>query len=102
MGLTPWAPCTATSPADVELSAAVELGPRYQIQRVFNAAEHDVLEDVRRFAAGREDGQSPYGWRKYTKSQELYVRYCCWAIIRSKIALDESQRAAATLNEVRS
>ena len=93
---------SATSPRDVELSAAVELGPRYQIQRVFNAAEHDVLEDVRRFAAGRDDGQSPYGWRKYTKSQELYVRYCCWAIIRSMLTLDESQRAAATPNEVRS
>jgi hypothetical protein len=57
--------------------------PLLQIQRVYNAAHDDVLNDVRAFGARRAGHASPYDWRIYIKSQELFVRYCCWASIRT-------------------
>jgi hypothetical protein len=62
-------------------SAGSALRPRWQIERVFNSADSEVVEDVRRFAARRDAEAGPYGWRRYLKSQELYVRYCWSALI---------------------
>lgn len=62
------------------------VGPLLQVQRVFNAASEDVLEEVREFASDREGHASPYAWRKYLKVQELYVRYCCWSAIRTMLS----------------
>jgi hypothetical protein len=47
---------------------------------------------VQTFAASRPGQASSYGWRKYTKSQELYVRYCCWAMIRTMLHQNDSGR----------
>ena len=80
----------ATGPPEVELSAMSESGPRFQLQRVFNAAHDDVLREVREFAGRRGGHQSPFGWRIYTKSQELYVRYCTWALIGPMLRLSEN------------
>ena len=85
----------AGRPLNVGLSAAREPAPRFQVQRVFNAADNRVLDDVRRFAGTREGHQSPSGWRRYVRSQELYVRYSCHAIIRTMLGLNEAQRTAA-------
>jgi hypothetical protein len=63
-------------------------GLERQVQRVFNAADEQVLEEVRDYADDRDGDPSPYGWRKYTRSQELYVRYCGWAMIRTMLELD--------------
>jgi len=82
----------AVSSAERELSEPDLTKPRWQVQRVFNAADEAVLKDIRSFAAQRDGRQSPYGWQQYTKSQELYVRYCGWALIRTMLRLDESSR----------
>jgi hypothetical protein len=84
------------------LSAAPRPVPRYQIQRVFNAADEGVLDQVRSFAEERDGHGSPYGWRKYIRSQELYVRFSCAATIRSMLALDKNDRAAVKPNEAKS
>jgi len=77
-------------------------GPRWQVQRVFNAANVDVLKDIRSFARQRSGDESPYGWRKYTKSQELYVRYCGWAMIRTMLRLYTIDTMAREPNETES
>ncbi len=75
-----------------ELSAEPTDAPRWQVQRVFNAADERLLDRIRDFAAERAGHQSPYGWRKYTKSQEAYVRYCSWEVIRSILLLETANR----------
>jgi hypothetical protein len=80
----------------------VSPAPRYQVQRVFNAADNQVLEQVRAYAEAREGHDSPYGWRKYIRSQELYVRYSCSATIRSILALDLDSRATVRSSEAKS
>lgn len=57
--------------------------PAVQVQRVFNAGAHDVLEELRVYADSRTDDDSALKWRKYAQSQELYMRYCSWSLIRS-------------------
>ncbi len=74
-------------------------GLRIQVQRVFNAADDAILKEVKEFARGRGGHQSPYGWSRYTKSQELYVRYCCWSLIRSMQRLGETGLSDVTLAE---
>lgn len=61
-------------------------GPAIQVQRVYDAAHEEVLDDVERYGRQREGGDSPYGWRKHVISQELFVRYCCWATIRTMLS----------------
>jgi hypothetical protein len=56
-------------------------GRLVQIQRVFNAADESVLAEIREFAARRSGHESPYAWRVYLKSQELFVRFSFWASI---------------------
>jgi hypothetical protein len=84
-----------------ELSDINESGPRVQLQRVFDAANEEVLEEVKSFADDRDGHSSPYGWHRYTKSQELYVRYCCWSLIRSILAVDQPEWAITAVSEAR-
>jgi hypothetical protein len=76
--------------------------PRWQIQRVFNAAQEEVQEQVQHYADERDGHRSPYGWRKYLESQELYVRYCCWALIKTIRTLDHDGRVTVEPNEAQS
>ncbi len=54
--------------------------PVAQVQRVFNAEHDDIRRDVKTYAKSREAKDSPYGWEKYLKSQQLYLRFCCYAV----------------------
>jgi hypothetical protein len=60
--------------------------PEMQIQRVYNAAVDQTLSELKDYAQTREGQESPYEWRVHSKSQELFVRYCCWATIRSMLS----------------
>ena len=57
-----------------------------QTQRVFDASHGAVVADVQKFARMRGGDDSPYGWRKYVVSQQLYIRYCCHATIRALLS----------------
>lgn len=59
--------------------------PELQVQRVFDGASADVLEEVRDYARRRDGDESPYGWRKVLKSQEEFIRFCSWSMIRSML-----------------
>lgn len=65
-----------------EVAAAPETAPKWQVQRVFNAAHESILDEVRSFAAARDGHASPYAWRRYLRAQELFLRYCSWSAIR--------------------
>jgi len=54
-----------------------------QVQRTFHATDPAVQHDLREFASHTRKSDSPYGWRVNVKSQERFVRYCCWAAIQS-------------------
>ena len=77
------------------------VAPILQIQQVYNAAENAVLADVRTFAARRKGHKSAYGAQIHTKSQELFVRYCCWASIRTMLLERSSSRTAPEDAEAR-
>jgi hypothetical protein len=68
--------------------------PTLQIQQVYNAAENAVQNDIRAFAASRSGYKTAYGAQIHTKSQELFVRYCCWASIRTMLLERTSSRTA--------
>lgn len=60
-------------------------GPWLQVQRVFNGAQDSTQQEVREFAGTRAPQDSAFNWRQVLKSQELFVRYCCWAAIRTML-----------------
>jgi hypothetical protein len=71
-----------------------------QVQRVFNGSHDDVNDEVRAYAGGRDGHASPFGWRRYLKSQELFVRYSCWSAFRTMLCQSPRLRAVAGLDEV--
>jgi hypothetical protein len=59
--------------------------PLVEVQRVFNGVHEDVQERVKKYADDRNETPTPYGWRKYMASQEWYLRFCCYAVIRELV-----------------
>lgn len=57
-----------------------------EAQRVFDASHNAVVDEIRTFARSRRGGRSPYGWRRYVVSQQEFIRFCCYAIIRELLA----------------
>ncbi len=82
---------------DVPGDAALHL----QVQRVFNAADKEVAKKLRAYADDRDRHDSPHGWRRYQRSQELYVRYCGWALIETMFTLDAGGLETAQPHEAR-
>jgi hypothetical protein len=100
-----WYPATGGGGpiTQVEVAAdATPIAPRYQVQRVFNAADKDVVRDLRHFAKQRDHDTSPYGWKRYKQTQELYLRYCGTALFRTIITQNGLCPAAAELGEAES
>ncbi len=81
-------------------SAADALAPQLQVQRVFDASATEVRNEVRAFGRWRAAHGSPYDWRVYVKSQELFVRYCCWSAIRSMLLERDRFRPRAADGEL--
>lgn len=63
--------------------ASAGVAPLLQVQRVFNAADEGLYDDVKDYADDRDEEEGPYDWKRYLRSQELFMRYCCWAAIRT-------------------
>ncbi len=76
--------------------------PRWQLQRVFNAADEDVVRQIRSFASERDGDTSPYGWRKCAQSQELYLRFCSHRLIFTMLRLDGKEREVVEPHETKS
>lgn len=58
-----------------------------QWQRVFDASDGRVLEEVRRFAEKRGAAQSAFGWRRYVASQQEYLRFVCHRTLRGLLGV---------------
>ncbi|HOW73498.1 MAG TPA: hypothetical protein PKY77_23095 [Phycisphaerae bacterium] len=56
--------------------------PSAEIQRVFNAEHGDVQQEVKEYSDSRTANKSPYGWKKYLRSQQWYLRFCCSRVCR--------------------
>jgi hypothetical protein len=56
-----------------------------QIQRVFNASDTRVLDEMEDYGKRREGRESPHDWQVHAKSQELFVRFSLWSAIRSML-----------------
>jgi len=56
--------------------------PWSQVQLTFNAEHQQVIDDVKEYARKRDGNDSPYGWKRYTASQEYYLRFCCFNVAR--------------------
>lgn len=67
----------------LEEPIAAGVAPRLQVQRIFDASDEHLLKDIKKYAARHEGQQSPYGWRKYYKAQELYIRCCSHLLIKT-------------------
>lgn len=91
----------AAAATPVERGGA-ENAPRYQFQRVFNAADHEILKDVESFADERPGHRSPLGWRAYLRSQELFVRYCFHSAFRTMHSARVGSLQAPATSEARS
>lgn len=73
-----------------------------QTQRVFDASQDRVVAEIKGFAAHRTGSGSPYGWRRYTVSQQDYIRFCCHQTIRALLdGPREPQRKASGNGEPR-
>lgn len=77
---SPYAPNLASDGARIASRGG---GSVLQVQRVFSASEKGVQNELKAYASQRSGHGSPYGWRVFGKSQELFVRYSCWSAIRS-------------------
>ena len=64
--------------------------PTYQVQRSFDGADERLLAELRDYVAASGGDQSPYGWRKYVKSQELFTRYCIRSAILPMVNMRQS------------
>lgn len=73
--------------------------PAFQVQRGYDAADERVLDELEDYAEDREGHLSPYGWRKYVKSQELFVRYCAWSSIRTMLRVETNSARQAAPSE---
>lgn len=78
-----------------ELSARPELHAFLQVQRVLNAADQSVLQELRAFARDRTGQQSPSDWRYYLRSQRHYLRFSIASVIRTmKLTHEQSIRTS--------
>ena len=101
-GLDPVSASRQASDAGLASSAELNpLAPVLQVQRVYDASDKSVQKDVRAYDRGRSGHESPYGWRVHLKSQEFFVRYCCWATIRSMLLEREQRLIVPESNETK-
>lgn len=81
------------------MPAAADERTTIQVQRGFNAAHQGVLRELREYARDRDGEPSALGWKKYVHSQELFVRYCAWSVIRTMLTVRHESRTVAPSEE---
>jgi len=79
-GVDPVLVSRRASPVSFDAVASSD-SPVAETARVFNAACQDTARAVREYAAARQTEDNALGWRKYTASQQHYLRFCCYATI---------------------
>lgn len=84
-------PSAATDPKSIQLQpdetrwtgGAFANQPLSVISEMLDAANHEVLMNVQRYAEGRHDSASALGWKRYVKSMDLYTDFAAyWSVYR--------------------
>ncbi len=70
--------------------------PLSAIAAVFDADNHAVLMDLRRFATGRHDETASLGWEAYTRSMGRYSEFVCFRSIELLLGAEARRLAAAS------
>jgi hypothetical protein len=60
-------------------------GPAAQASRVYDARNHDVLERIGRYAAGRHDPKSGLRESLYVNSMDAYGRFVAFEVVGSLV-----------------
>jgi hypothetical protein len=87
------------SPFPIESTEESPLKPRAQVQKVYNAAHNTIAEAVRRYAESRSADEGAMSWRKYLKSQRLYIRYCCWSTVNDMMGQEYHRMMAGAIEK---
>lgn len=66
----------------------------------YDAANHAVLSDVRRYATGRHDPRTSLGWEYYTKSMARYTEFVSFRVV-AELLHQERQRVTPTEASIR-
>ena len=93
-GLDPVLVSRRASPVS-QRSVAPADEPLAQVSQVHNAACGPTIREVKEFAKVRSAEQSAFGWRKYTASQQHYLRFCCYATIKELVQRGVNRRITA-------
>ena len=65
----------------------------------FDAANHEVLANVRQYAEGRHDPGAPMGWRLYIASMSLFTEYACHALTEQLLDAERIRMARIAMAE---
>ena len=89
----------ATEVVPAEYAEEADLAPMLQVQRVYNAADNALRKDIREYARHRQGFDSSLGWQRHVQSQELFLRYSCWASIETMLLARDAHRAGPNADE---
>ena len=70
--------------------------PAASVVEHMDAANHEILIDLKDFARGRHDPKSALTWRRYTASMELYTQFAAYRTVR-RLLEKETERLGAEL-----
>lgn len=72
-----------TQPTDPSATAAATRGrtPASVVSSVLDAANHQVLMDVKTYAQGRHDDRSALGWEVYLASMDRYAQFAAHHVV---------------------
>lgn len=69
--------------------------PLSAVAAVFDADNHAILMDLRRFTTGRHDETAALGWEAYTRSMGRYSEFVCFRTIELLLGAEARRLAAA-------
>ena len=72
-------------------------GPLSVVSTLLDTSNHDVLLDIREYAAARHDPTSALGPDLYIKSMGAYQKFCCFHVVRK--LLNAERRRLGTLEQ---
>ncbi len=71
----------------------------WRAQRVYNGADENLRNELQEYSDARPGHESPFDWRVHTKSQQLFLRYCCWSLIRTMLITNRWAGLADSVDE---
>lgn len=66
--------------------------PAAAVVEHMDAANHEILIDLKEFAKGRHDPRSALTWRRYTASMELYTQFAAYRTVRRLLEKETDRR----------